>query len=190
MLPSLLYNITFNVAFFVLPIYPDLGNYLNAVLGILFPFLLFLIFRKWIHYHDKEMIKFGRSVFKLIAIPLLVFSGVLAILISGVFKYQLIAIGSDSMRPVYNRGDAVIYEKKEPIEIKEGDVLVFKRQDVVITHRVLKIIDKGNTLEFQTKGDNNNDVDLNLVKGSEVLGTVKYVVKYIGYPTLWFNDLF
>ena len=190
MLPSLLYNITFNVAFFVLPIYPDLGNYLNAVLGILFPFLLFLIFRKWIHYHDKEMIKFGRSVFKLIAIPLLVFSVVLALLISGVFKYQLIAIGSDSMNPIYYRGDAVIYEKKEATEVKEGDILVFKKRNATITHRVVKIIDKGNTLAFQTKGDNNDDLDLDVVNSSEVLGTVKYVVKYLGYPTLWFNDTF
>ena len=189
-LPSLLYNITFKIAYFVLPIYPDLGNYLNAILGILFPFLLFLIFRKWIHYHDKESIKLGRSILKLIGIPLIIFSTILAILISGIFKYQLIAIGSDSMNPIYYRGDAVIYEKKEATEVKEGDILVFKKRNATITHRVVKIIDKGNTLAFQTKGDNNDDLDLDVVNSSEVLGTVKYVVKYLGYPTLWFNDTF
>ena len=94
------------------------------------------------------------------------------------------------MNPIYYRGDAVIYEKKEATEVKEGDILVFKKRNATITHRVVKIIDKGNTLAFQTKGDNNDDLDLDVVNSSEVLGTVKYVVKYLGYPTLWFNDTF
>ena len=39
-------------------------------------------------------------------------------------------------------------------------------------------------------GDNNETVDANLVDEENVLGTVKYIVKYIGYPTVWLNERF
>ena len=34
------------------------------------------------------------------------------------------------------------------------------------------------------------DVDVNLVESSNVLGTVKYIVKYVGYPTILVNEFF
>ena len=101
----------------------------------------------------------------------------------------MIAIGSDSMNPIYYRGDAVIYKEKKIEEIKEEDILVFNYNGAIITHRVVNIITKDGKIYFQTKGDNNNDVDLNLVDSTKVYGVVNYIVKYIGYPTIWIQDL-
>ena len=94
------------------------------------------------------------------------------------------------MNPVYERGDAVIYEKKNAQQIKKGDILVFKRNQMVVTHRVQEVIQKNHQLFFQTKGDHNEKTDSVLVSQEDVLGTVQYIVKYIGYPTIWFNETF
>ena len=146
--------------------------------------------RKIIKYHDKDNIKLTGTFIKLICIPLIIFIAILILLISGVFSYKLIAIGSDSMNPIYYKGDAVIYQKTDINDIKVNDILVFSNNSEIITHRVKNIIKKGNKVYFQTKGDNNKDVDVNLVESSNVLGTVKYIVKYVGYPTVFINDFF
>ena len=94
------------------------------------------------------------------------------------------------MEPEYYMGDAVIFEKKQAHEVKVGDILVFKRGRTVITHRIVSI-SKGNNSKYDitTKGDNNDDEDDYLVQKEDVLGVVKYSVKYVGYPTLWINKL-
>ena len=92
------------------------------------------------------------------------------------------------MSPVYERGDAVIYEKIDPDELKIGDIIAFSKERLVITHRIVEIRQSNGT--FKTKGDANNSVDLYEVKPSEVLGKVEFKIRYIGYPTLWINDFF
>lgn len=189
-IPTLIYNLSFAIFPYVVPLYPDLGDYLNSILGIGFPFIIFLTMRKWIKYKDIDNIKLTNSFIKLICMPLIIFTSILVILISGVFSYKLIAIGSDSMNPIYYKGDAIIYKKVDIGKIKKDDILVFEHNNQVITHRVVGIIKKGNRIYFQTKGDNNEDVDAGLISSDMVLGTVRYIVKYVGYPTIWLNEFF
>ena len=189
-IPTLIYNLAFGIVPFLLPIVPNLGNYINSILGILFPFMMFLLLRKVIKYHDKDIVKLRPIFVKLICFPIIIFTAILIVLVSGIFSYKLIAIGSDSMNPIYYKGDAVIYEKVKPEDIVEGDILVFNHNNEVITHRVKSIIIKGNAISFVTKGDNNNTIDSKQVSEEEVLGKVKYIVKYVGYPTILLNDFF
>ena len=95
---------------------------------------------------------------------------------------------SDSMNPVYYRGDAIIYYKERVEKINEGDILVFKSGNSIITHRVVSKVNDNGHYTFRTKGDNNNTEDKIKITEKDVLGTVKYIVKYIGYPTVWFNS--
>ena len=189
-MPTIIYDLAFEIALLILPIYPDLGNYVNAILNILFPFLVYLIMKKMIEYKEKAPLKTKWFLGKIMLIPTVIFLITLIILVSGIFNYKMIAIGSDSMNPIYYRGDAIIYYKTAIDDIKEGDILVFQSADAVITHRVTRIIERGNKIFFQTKGDNNESVDSNFVDEENVLGTVKYIVKYIGYPTVWLNERF
>ena len=78
----------------------------------------------------------------------------------------------------------------ESNDIKVGDILVFQTENMIITHRVIEIINDNNEIIFRTKGDNNNKADLFLTKSSDVLGVVKCKVKYIGYPTIWLTEIF
>ncbi len=189
-IPSMIYALAFEVAPFVLPIYPDLGDYLNSVLGVLFPFVLYTVMRKLVTYNEKEVAKVRGYVFKIMMIPLLLFLIVLAILVSGIFRYKMIAIASDSMNPIYYRGDAIIYEKVQAEDIEQGDILVFEYNHIIVTHRVISITEENGHLYFQTKGDNNDEPDNELISEDDVLGKVVSVIKYIGYPTVWFNEQF
>ena len=189
-IPSLIYALVFEIAPFVLPIYPALGDYLNAVISIIVPFIVFVTIKKWVNYHDKTTIKVRGYFVKLMIIPVTLFLIIIILLVSGLFNYKMIAIGSDSMNPTYYRGDAIIYEKTKPGDIKKKDILVFEYNHSVITHRVVNITKKNGQLMFQTKGDNNEKADLELTSEENVLGKVKYIVKYVGYPTIWINEKF
>ena len=189
-IPAIIYSLVFEVAPFILPIYPDLGDYLNAVIALVFPFFVFSTIKKMVNYNEKAVIKVKGYFVKLMVIPVTLFLGAIILLISGLFSYKMIAIGSDSMNPVYYRGDAIIYEKVEPSKIKKGDILVFEYNHAVITHRVVNIVKKNGLMFFQTKGDNNKKADLELTSEEDVLGKVKYIVKYIGYPTVLINEKF
>ena len=186
--PTLIFRIFFKVFPFIPTIVPDLGNYLTAVIGVLLPYLIYKQISKSVLYREKYNI-YAKRYFRKFAISFVLILGVgLTILVSGVFKYQIIAVASDSMKPIYARGDAVIFYKEDMKKIKEGDILVFKNNDTLITHRIVSIEKNGNNYKFVTKGDNNDSVDKNNVNGDDVVGVVKYIVKYIGFPTVWFSE--
>ena len=93
------------------------------------------------------------------------------------------------MSPVFNRGDGIIYENIKYIDnVEVGDILVFHNSGRIITHRVLGIVDSPNGRIYKTKGDNNNVKDDFYVKEIDSIGVVKYVIKYVGFPTVWFSE--
>lgn len=189
-LPTLIYVLALEISVYLFPIYPDLGNYLNSVIGLIFPFIIYKQISKLVKYNDKKTLNVNKYCIPLIVIPVFIFLTTIIILISGIFSHKMIAIGSDSMNPVYYRGDAIIYQKVEVNNIKKNDILVFENNGSVITHRVINIIYEDGKIYFQTKGDNNEKKDDLLINETSVLGIVKYIVKYIGYPTIWINEKF
>lgn len=188
LIPTLILAITLKIFWFIVPVIPSLGDYINSVLGILMPYLLYLKMRKMIKSNDYQKIKKSKKGVCFIIIFMII--ATIIVLVAGIGKYKIVAIGSDSMNPVYYKGDAVIYEKVSTSLIKEEDILVFSSGGRTITHRVVEIIEKGNTLYFRTKGDNNNSIDIDLVSSNDVFGKVKYIVKYVGYPTVIIQEIF
>lgn len=186
--PSIVFKSLIVLYELVLPIIPNLGDYIYSVANILLTYIIYYFSSKSIAYAEKSD-RYSRKVSnKIIYFPIIFVLVILVILVSGILKYKLIAVGSGSMSPVYERGDAVIYEKIDPDELKIGDIIAFSKERLVITHRIVEIRQSNGT--FKTKGDANNSVDLYEVKPSEVLGKVEFKIRYIGYPTLWINDFF
>ena len=101
----------------------------------------------------------------------------------GLFPYQPIAILSNSMNPTFKRGDVVIYKKEE--NIVPGDIIVFQYQNQIIVHRVVSINEY-----YVTKGDANNSVDYIKVQKEDIKGVYQFSLKYLGYPSIWLNELF
>ncbi len=189
LVPSIIFKSVIVLYEFILPIIPKIGNYLYSVFNVLLVYLIFLFSSKIIKYSDKSdnyTKKVSRGVIYLPILAVLLF---IIVLVSGIFKYKMIAIGSNSMIPVYERGDAVIYEKITADKVGIGDIIAFKKSGVIVTHRVVEV-NKTTNYVFKTKGDNNNVVDGFDVDASDILGKVVYKVKYIGYPTIWINDFF
>ena len=189
-LPALIFKLVITLYEFVMPIIPDLGYYLYASFNIFLVFFIYFISSKSIDYAEKAKVYVNKSTRRVIYIPILVFLLLIVLLISGLLKYKMIAIGSDSMVPAYGRGDAVIYVKADAEDVKKDDIVVFVKEGIIVTHRAVGVTKNGNEILIRTKGDANNAPDNFTLKGSDVLGIVEYRVKYIGYPTVWINELF
>ena len=102
-------------------------------------------------------------------------------------------IVSKSMMPTINVNDAIVVKREVNDGYQVGDIISFYSKEyddsgIVVTHRV---IDKQNIYpkvsNYVTKGDNNEVADTLMVKRSQVVGLVKYKIRYIGYPTVLLN---
>ncbi|MBR0482779.1 signal peptidase I [Candidatus Saccharibacteria bacterium] len=176
---------------YMIPIVPAFGNYLYSFLHVLLPFIIYLATLRTDRFSEEEAgVRLKRINFKIITIPLTVCGIILTALVSGFFPYQLIAVASDSMLPVYGRGDAVLVKKLDAEDVRKDDILVFKKDRVIITHRVVEIEEHGDAFSFTTKGDNNDSADGFQATDEDVVGKVVSVSKYIGFPTVWINEIF
>jgi len=192
LLPAIVYKLIMNLYLYLIPISTNLGDYLYGVINILVPFTIYLLLRKFLNveqYTERNKRKLKEATLGLFTIPITICLLIIIILVSGISKYQMIAIASNSMFPIYQRGDAIIFEKVDKTSIEVGDIIVFENNKKLITHRVVKIKENMNRLYFYTKGDANNSNDAEPVIENDVLGVVKNVVKYIGYPTIKINEI-
>lgn len=192
MMPTLVYRLARGLYLYILPIAPAFSQYLYSVLWVVVPFLVYRLVRRDL---PDEIVKQGGKIDKsknnlkrnlsIITVPILLLLITLTVLISGIFRYKMIAVASGSMSPVFDRGDAVIYDKESTLE--EGDVMAFLHGGEIITHRIIKIED-GKGKIYYTKGDANMTADNYEVVEGLVLGKVTCVIKYVGLPTVWFNE--
>lgn len=190
-IPNIVYRIILECYIYLVPIIPDLGIYLTTMVNIILPVLLVLKLNNMnLNYKfiSKKKVNISK---KYITIPISIFLVILISLVSGLFRYKMIAVGSNSMLPTISKGDAIIYEKVSSInELSEGNILVFKNDDILYIHRIVEISKKNKDITIYTKGDNNAMNDEFTTSKDEVIGVVKQKIKYIGYPTIWLSELF
>lgn len=187
---AILYRLIFDLTAYILPIFPDFGTYLQSVLNIAFPTALFLILNRTFKKKNDAFVRENKTVKIVALIITIAILGTLVILVSGLFKYYALTIGSGSMEPHLNIGDVAIVKKLDKNELetlKEGDILVFDYGETIV-HRIVEIYEKDGTYSFQTKGDNNDDVDGFIVYEDQVIGIAKYRIPIIGKPTVWLNE--
>ena len=101
----------------------------------------------------------------------------------------MMGIGSNSMKPVISKGDAVIVRKVDNInDLKKGQIIVFKQDGKYIVHRLIKL-DKSKELSIVTKGDANNSKDVKNKSIDDVEGIVEFKIPLIGYPSVLLDEL-
>ena len=61
-----------------------------------------------------------------------------------------------SMRPFFDTGSLITVVRIEPENIKIGDIILFKADQYLVTHRVIKKIKESGENYFIEKGDNNS----------------------------------
>ena len=87
---------------------------------------------------------------------------------------------SGSMETEIFAGDLAVVKTVDPKELKEGDIIAFRQDDIVITHRIAQKIEENGTVRFVTKGDNNNVEDIVPVYENMVEGKYMFRVAKLG----------
>ena len=193
-LPATIYRCLLMLMTILLPIFPALNWLIKAMMEI----VLVIIASLYVNYVDikSSRIMTRRQVKKesvVSYIPFVIVLVVLVCFISGTFKYQPIAVLSNSMLPTFARGDAVIMkkiDKKDLKKLKKGTILYYSKEGRLIVHRIVSVkhTDDGK-VEVTTKGDNGNADDPWVITEDDMIGTVSFMIPYIGYPSVWVNEL-
>lgn len=192
--PSTIYRVVLSLITILLPIFPGLNWLIKAMLEI----ILVIVCALYVNYVDLQSARvLNRRQLKkekvTSYIPFVIVLVILVCFIGGIFKYQPIAVLSNSMYPTFARGDAVVVqklEKKEFSKLKKGDILYYSKDGKLVIHRIIEIKEtEEKKLEIKTKGDNNNTEDNWIIKEEEIIGKVKFMVPYIGYPSVWVNEM-
>lgn len=153
----------------------------------------------------KDILKFVYSVYHFVAKVFLYSILIILILVAVLFTFYFIdmirnvksgnpksplfgayVIISPSMVPTIKVEDAIVIMRKEPDELKKGDIITFLSSDprysgLTITHRIVGIEKSEKGYFYRTKGDNNNTEDSALVSSDNVYGKVILKIPKIGY---------
>ena len=87
---------------------------------------------------------------------------------------------SGSMETQISAGDLVVVKQVDTNTLKKGDIIAFKENDIVITHRIDEIIQEENTTKYITKGDNNNTQDMGYVVPEQIEGKYEFKIARLG----------
>lgn len=105
-----------------------------------------------------------------------------------IFGKKAFVIISGSMIPQINIGDIVLVN--DTVDVHKGDIIAFRSKSSVIVHRIIQEMTVENNKMFQTKGDNNEVPDIDLVEISKVEGLMVGKIPYIGKIFMWlYNNL-
>lgn len=188
----LVYRFLMEGLIIVIPIVPKLSLSILALLIITFIILLYLALMRSYNYYNHIIYKkkFVTKRYRLIYIPFcLIFLSIL-VLVSKDYDIYLMAIASNSMSPKLNRGDAIIVKKvTNDKDISPSDIIVFKHNNKNVVHRVINVIERNHKKYYQTKGDNNNNIDDIYLKINEVEGKVYLKIPYLAYPTIKIREV-
>ena len=168
--------------------FPSLSNYLYVIIITILNTVLYLLLLTPNRKKEMEVVdRFRRKSVILIEVILILFVVITIALVSGLFKYSMSSIASNSMYPSLKKGDAIIVKKlndKEMGDLKVGDIIAFRDGDFIITHRIIEI----KSGYYTTKGDNNNIKDVTKRKKDDIIGIVEFRIPYIGYPSVFVSE--
>lgn len=192
-IPTSIYRYIMELNIYLLPIMPNLGIYIEAIVGLVFPFLILFklisIYKEEDVYERKHERIYKTS--KITLVLMIAITASFAALVTGAFKCQIIAIVSNSMKPGFQRGDAVFFEKldqKEIKKVKKGNIVIYNRDGIYVVHRIINIEKKNNTCIYTFKGDNNEVADDKKVYPNQLVGIVKFSIPKVGYPSVWLTE--
>ncbi|KYG27626.1 signal peptidase I SipW [Alkalihalobacillus trypoxylicola] len=101
-----------------------------------------------------------------------------------ILGYQIKTVLSGSMEPEMLTGSLILIQKAEQKDrFTVGDVVTYRTaENVLITHRIIEVINNGQS--YITKGDHNNGPDIEPVLSDNIVGKYTGItVPYVGYVT-------
>lgn len=186
---SVIYLGIIETAMWLSPILPAFNWLAKGAIGVLVPvFCMIYILNSYLKMSKRIKIYKEKQESLWIGISETIGSILLIWFIVGVFSVYPSVIATGSMEPIIKPGDVILLEKmkdeKDIEALKTGDVIQFKRENILITHRIVEVLEEEGIPAYRTKGDNNSAEDREIVKAEDVKGILKKVVPKIGWPTL------
>lgn len=100
--------------------------------------------------------------------------------IPSIFNYVYLNVLSGSMEPEFSPNDLIIGKKvKDTSVLKEGDIITYRDDQALVTHRIVEIKDNG--ASFVTKGDANETVDSRETPAEAVVAKLTTHIPSLGY---------
>ena len=104
-----------------------------------------------------------------------------------IFGYKFLVELSDSMKPSIQVGDLVIIKEKESYQ--KGDIISYRDvKDIIVTHRINKVVMSDDNEYFQTKGDHNKTCDTSLVSEKQIEGASVMKISGLGNVCLFLSS--
>ncbi len=191
--PVILYLFVVELFGYLIPIIPNPSEYVYSVIWLIMPMIL--LYKMHLFFNKAKInVKLDRDYNKKRIIHLILPTIIVIILVyfvSGYFHYHAIVVASGSMEKSISKGDIVIVEKIDGNTdlLKINDVIAYHYNKKIVVHRLVKKIIVNNEPIFYTKGDANNDIDNYKITKDMIIGIVNFKIPYIGYPTVWINEL-
>ena len=186
------YRVIISLFTVLTPIVPAFDWFLTGIFGIIYSAVVILVVQKYSKKTTtmrREHKKTGVLLYSIcIALMILFTLGVY-----GFFKYKPIVILSNSMVPVFSKGDVVMYyvpDEEEKNNLENNTVIVYTKDNQYVVHRIVRNFKKSGKTLYITRGDANNSDDFTPVSTDDIVGIYTTSIKYVGYPSLWLNQLF
>jgi signal peptidase len=113
----------------------------------------------------------------------LVMAAVAFVIVADQFGWEFDAVLSGSMEPDIGVGGLVVIKPVDGNDVNVGEVISFKLPgiDTPICHRVIERTETSEGIVLRTKGDANEEPDINVVHASDVTGKAVFYLPYAGY---------
>jgi len=189
--PVILYSLVMELYVYLIPIIPDINDYIKSLVRIILPLILgYRIYKLFEKEKDKYLSYDNKKQNLAYLLAPVLFTIIVVYFTSGYFKYYTIVIASGSMSPEIDKGDVVVIEKiKNKDKLKKNDVIAYKYNNIIVVHRIIEIIKTSEENYYYTKGDSNLVEDSYAITEDMIVGKVNITIPYIGYPTVWLNEL-
>lgn len=135
----------------------------------------------------NKFVKVVTIIVLVILIPIIFVNGVIIIdsvihpdEVPSFFGWKPFIVLSGSMETEIMTGDLVITREIDPSKLKVDDIVAFKKDGYVTTHRIKSISEVDGQKQYITKGDNNNTEDEGYITDENIEGLYKHKISGLG----------
>ena len=108
---TFIYAIIFGIYEYLLPIIPDLGDYVNTVYQMLIPIFIYIFLNIGLTKYKLEDIRTENVILSSIRFLIILLILIMVGLNSNLFRYWVAVVGSGSMSPTIDMGDIILIDK-------------------------------------------------------------------------------
>lgn len=137
-------------------------------------------FKKYVG--KTKNILFGLIIVALVGILLMVNAVKSEGKVPSFMGFSLYQVETGSMEPTLPVGSIILTKSvAEKDKLLEGDIVTFRWDEHIVTHRIIEVMDVNGEVRYKTKGDNpNNSIDPELLHPDNIIAKFVFKIPLIG----------